>query len=303
MTRRGLYFDCSDDMAALLSELDDDFTDGLEISLGDPAPDRLAGLLKGHTLLVNGHTVMDGPLLKALAPELRRIVFLGTGAANYIDEGAADDLGIEVVTVPGYGDRSVAEHAFALLLAAARDIARTDQALRGGGWLRSSGTELKGKTVGVVGFGGIGREFASIAQAFGMNVQVWNRSAVDVPDDMRRLERLGDLFASSDAVSLHLAYTPETRNFIGRDLLAAMRPGSFLINTARAELVAPGALRECLVNGPIGHAAIDVFEPEPPSPEDPLLKLANVTLTPHIAWKTPDASRRLLELGLRELWK
>ena len=303
MPKRALYMDCSSDMADILAAFDAALVNELEFHHGDPAQAELGELLRGYPLLLNGHTRMPANLLRALRPELERVVYLGTGAANYIDLEVAGELEIEVVTIANYGDRSVAEHTFALVLAAARDVALMDRRLRDGHWEPRSGSELKDKTIGVVGFGGIGREFAGIAHAFGMNVLIWNRSAIDLPDEFARAADLQTLFKSCDVVSLHLAYTSETRHIIDRDLLGSMRPGSLLVNSARAELINQSALHDALTNGPIAHAAIDVFEPEPPSSDDPLLKLPNVTLTAHAAWKTPEASRRLLERGLKELWR
>ncbi len=301
MAGRARYIDCSQEILDLMATLEPALTADIDCHLGDPDPADLPGLAKGYQVLLNGHTKMDGELLRHLSPELEKVIFLGTGASSYIDLRAADENGIEILTIANYGDRSVAEHAFALLLAAARDVARMDREMRQGHWVRSKGMELKGKTIGIAGFGGIGREFAALCQGFGLRVTVWNRSPVDLPGAYERAADLGQLFGDCDAVSLHLAYTEETRRIIGPELLASMRPGSVLINTARAELVDTDALLNALTHGPLGHAAIDVFAPEPPSPDDPLLQLANVTLTAHTAWNTPDASRRLLELGLQAL--
>jgi len=302
MPKSAFYIDCSPEAASLLESFDRTLTQNLETHIGDPQLNDLPSLLKGRSLLVNGHTAMSAGLLDHLAPELKRVVYLGTGPANYIDLGAASRLGIEIATVSKYGDRSVAEHAFALMMAAARDVVAMDRALRQGTWLQKPGIELHGKTIGIAGYGGIGREMASMCQAFGMKVQVWNRSPVDLPAPLNRAPDLRHLFQNSDIVSLHLSLTPETTNIIEEGLLSSMRQRSILINTARAELVDLVALHNCLVNGPIGHAAIDTFAPEPISADDPLLKLPNVTLTAHAAWKTPDASRRLLEMGLKALW-
>lgn len=302
MTRRALYIDCSPDAARQLADLDAELSDGLDVHHGDPDANDLASLLAGYPLVLNGHTRMPAELLNALSPDLRRIVFLGAGAANYIDLETAEALGIVVRVVRGYGDRSVAEHAFALLLAAARDVAAMDRALRNGDWLQAKGMELRGKTLGLVGYGGVGAAMAEMAHGFGLRVLVWNRRPVDLPDWAARAVDLAALFGAADAVSLHLAYTPETRNLIGAELFGALRPGAILVNTARAEVVDRDALVAALRDGPLAHAAIDVFEPEPPAPDDPLLALANVTLTAHAAWKTPDASRRLLQLGVEQLW-
>lgn len=302
MSKAAFYIDCTPDGARLMDSFERTLTQNLDVHIGDPHLNDLPALLKGRTHLVNGHTVMSADLLDHLAPELKRIVYLGTGPANYIDLAAARRLGIEIATVSKYGDRSVAEHAFALMMAAARDVAAMDRALRQGTWLQKPGIELQGKSIGIVGYGGIGREMASMCQGFGMKVQVWNRSPVDLPTPLNLAPDLRHLFQNADIVSLHLALTSETANIIDADLLNSMGQGSILINTARAELVDPVALHNCLENGPIAHAAIDTFAPEPISADDPLLRLPNVTLTAHVAWKTPDASRRLLKMGLQKLW-
>ncbi|MEM8645706.1 MAG: NAD(P)-dependent oxidoreductase, partial [Pseudomonadota bacterium] len=145
-----------------MATLDPALTADIDCHLGDPDPEDLPGQAKGYRVLLNGHTNMDGALLRHLSPELEKIIFLGTGASSYIDLKAADENGIEIVTIANYGDRSVAEHAFALLMAAVRDVARMDREMRQGHWVRSKGMELKGKTIGIAGFGGIGRELAEI---------------------------------------------------------------------------------------------------------------------------------------------
>jgi D-3-phosphoglycerate dehydrogenase / 2-oxoglutarate reductase len=302
MSKSAIYLDCSPGMADLLAAMDPKLVGDLHLHHGDPAQEALPELLKGFTAVFNGHTVMSADLMTALRPALEHIVFLGTGAANYVDLAAADRLGVKVATIANYGDQSVAEHAAALMFSAARDIAAMHQAMRRGEWLRSTGTELAGKTVGVVGMGGVGRAFAAIAQGIGMRVLAWNRRNFELPQAYERAADLKDLFARSDVISLHLSYTEETRKLIDAELLGAARPGTILVNTARAEIVDPKALHQSLMEGPLAHAAIDVFSPEPPLPDDPLLTLPNVTLSAHVAWNTPDASRRLLELGLEKLW-
>ena len=302
MTACAIYIDCSADAALLVEQLRGDLAGELVIHHGDPAETDLIDLMKGYERVLNGHTRMTRPVLEGLSPGLKKIVFLGTGAASYIDMAAAEELDIAVVTIANYGDRSVAEHAFALMMAAVRDVAAMDRALRVGEWVQRSGMELEGKTVGVVGQGGIGRTFASMAAAFGMRVVVWNRSAIEVPEGWTQAKNLEDLFSRSNVVSLHLAYNEQTHQLIGDKLMASMPPGAILINTAREGILDLSALRRCLEEGALGHAAIDVFEPEPPAPDHPLLGLPNVTLTAHSAWKTPDASRRLMKEGLAALW-
>jgi D-3-phosphoglycerate dehydrogenase len=204
---------------------------------------------------------------------------------------------IRVRTVRHYADRTVAEHAFALLLAAARDIARMDRDIRAGRWSASEGLELAGSTLGVVGVGGVGSQMARIAAAVGMRVIAWNRSGIpaDVPAEPAPLDTL---FATADAVSLHVALVPQTHGLIDARRLGLMRAGAILINTARGALVDEAALIGALRTGRLAHAALDVFDSEPIGPDHPLARLENVTLTSHAAWKSRASSRRLLQLAL-----
>jgi phosphoglycerate dehydrogenase-like enzyme len=227
----------------------------------------------------------------------RVIAFTGTGVASYVDLPLARELGVTVTNVTGYGDRAVAEHALALLLAAARGLPAADRAVRAGDWTGFPGTELAGATVGVLGLGGIGRTFAGMVRALGMAVLAWDRRADDA--DLARLgaERAPDLatvFARADVVSLHLPLTPQTRHLVGAAELDLLRPGAILVNTARGELLAPGALAARLSRGDV-VAALDVFDPEPLGPDDPLLAAPGTVLTPHLGFRTPQALARMVE--------
>jgi len=271
----------------------------LAVNVGSPTPDEVVGLLEGSTFAMNDHTMMDAALLEA-CPSLRCIVFLGTGAASFIDLAAAERLGIRVRTYGGYGDRSVAEHALALMLAAGRSVAQMDRAIRAGAFEPVSGIEFAGRSLGVVGTGGIGREMARLGAALGMRVLAWNRSGV--PDDLpaQALE-LDDLLAQADVVSLHLALNEGTRGLIDRRRLGLLKPGAILINTARGALVDEAALVEALQSGRIAHAGLDVFATEPLPPDHPLIGLSNVTLTAHAGFATAEASERLLRTALEIL--
>ena len=293
MSPRAVYIDCSPLMLTLYRELGG--LPGLEVIEADPPASEIPGLLADAAVLVDGHTLVDADLLSRL-PALRSIVFLGTGASSYIDMAAAERRGIAVRTIRGYGDRTVAEHAFALLLSAARDVARMDRDLRAGIWDTREGTELKGATLGLIGLGGVGSEMARIASAFGMRVLAWNRSGVPpgVPAEARELD---DLLASSDAVSLHLALEPATKGFLDAARLGRLKPGAIFVNTARAAIVDEAAMVEALRTGRIAHAAIDVFETEPMTAGHALTRVDNVTLTAHSAWKSRAASRRMLQIA------
>jgi D-3-phosphoglycerate dehydrogenase len=290
------YIDCSPFMRALLTPDLAARIPGLQLH-DEPSTEAVViERLRDAIVAVNGHTPMSGELMRR-CPRLRSIVFLGSGASSYIDVDAAAELGIEVRTVLGYGDRTVAEHAFALMLAASRRVAEMDRAVRLGQWEPLEGMDLAGKRLGVIGTGGIGSTFMGLAEAFGMDVVAWNRST-PVSSLPGRLVPLDELLATSDVVSLHLALNAETRGFLGASRLARLRPGSILINTARGALIDEAALISGLKAGRPRHAALDVFAEEPLPAAHPLTRLSNVTLTSHAGYKTPEASRRLLALGI-----
>jgi D-3-phosphoglycerate dehydrogenase / 2-oxoglutarate reductase len=271
----------------------------LAINVGSPSANEAIRLLEGSAFALNDHTMMDRALLEA-CPSLKCIVFLGTGAASYIDLGAAQRLGIRVRTYGGYGDQSVAEHALALMLAAGRGIARMDRDIRAGRFEPVNGIEFAGKSLGVVGTGGIGKVMARLGAALGMRVLAWNRSGV--PDDLpARATELDDLLAEADVVSIHLSLNEGTRGLIDRRRLGLLKPGALLINTARGAIVDEAALIEALQDGRIAHAGLDVFTTEPLAADHPLARLPNVTLTAHAAFATREASERLLRTALEIL--
>jgi D-3-phosphoglycerate dehydrogenase len=234
-------------------------------------------------------------LPEAIAREctrLRHVVFLGTGARSYMDPEALGALGITVHTIKGYGDTAVAEHAIALMWAAARGLARMDREIRAGTWLRTDGVQLTGRTLGLIGFGSIAAEVARIARGSGLDVVAWNRTPRQSPGVT--FIPLGRLLADSDVVSLHLLLTDETRGFLSRARIEAMRPGAMLVNTARGALVDEAAMIDALRAGHLRHAALDVYEAEPLPAGHPLTTLQNVTLSAHSAFRTPEANRNLI---------
>jgi D-3-phosphoglycerate dehydrogenase len=227
-------------------------------------------------------------------------VFLGTGAASFIDLAAADRLGIRVRAYGGYGDQSVAEHAIALMFAAGRGIARMDREVRAGRFEPVSGIEFAGKSLGVVGTGGIGKAMVRLGAGLGMRVLAWNRSGV--PDDLpAQAIELDDLLAQADVVSIHLTLNEGTRGLIDRRRLGLLKPGAIFINTARGAIVDETALIEALKAQRIAHAGLDVFTTEPLPLGHPLVNLPNVTLTGHAAFATREASLRLLRFALEIL--
>lgn len=300
MTRL-LYFDCGAGMKALYETAPGmvDILPELELHFGDPAPAELPGLLAGCTGVLNGHTKMTADLFAA-CPDLRVVVFLGTGVASYVDMDAAAAHGVAVHRIAGYGNRTIAEHALSLMLAGVRRIARLDREVRAGTWRPDSGFELEGRTLGIIGLGGVGRVMAGFGAALGMRVIAWNRSGVPAGVDCEPAD-IDTVMADSDVVSLHIDLMPETEGIIDRRRLELMRPHAILVNTARGALVDEAALAELLRARRIGHAAIDVYGTEPLPSDSPFRGLDNVTLTPHAAWVSPEAADRLLRRGLETL--
>lgn len=272
----------------------------IDIGIGPVSEDDVPGRVAGYDTVINDATYFSEPTLR-LCTGLKHIVFLGTGAASFVDLAAAQRLGIKVSTIGGYGDATVAEHAMGLVFAAARHIATMHVIVRGGGWRPMQGMELRGKTLGVIGLGGIGREMARIAQGIGLEVIAYNRSPV--PGGSVPTVPIDDLLAQSDIVSLHLALNDATRGFLDRAKLEKTKPGVIIVNTARAGLVDEPALVDLLSSGRVGHYATDVFGKEPTPPEEPLLKLDNVTLTAHAGYNTPEAAmtmyRRAIDLAAK----
>jgi D-3-phosphoglycerate dehydrogenase len=222
---------------------------------------------------------------------LRHVIFLGTGARSYMNPQELAGIGIEVHIIKGYGDVAVAEMAVSLIWAAARRLALMDRGMRAGQWLRTEGVQLSGKTLGLIGFGGIASEVARLSPA--MRILAWNRT----PKSQAGVTFVGltELLKESHVVSLHLLLTDETRGFIGSERLALMRPDAILVNTARGALVEESAMIEALKNGSLGHAALDVFDQEPLPAGHPLTELPNVTLSAHSAFRTPEATDNLIE--------
>ena len=264
------------------------------VNMGPVDEKDVPAKVAGYDTVINDATYFSAPTLEK-CKDLKHIVFLGTGAASFVDVEAARKLGIKVSTISGYGDTTVAEHAMGLVFAAARHIATMHGIVRSGGWRPMQGMELRGKTLGIVGLGGIGREMARIAGGIGLKVLAWNRTPK--PDTVP----LETLLAQSDIVSLHLALNDRTRGFLDRARLGKTRKGVIVVNTARAGVVDEPALIDLLKSGQIGHYATDVFGKEPPEPSEPLLRLDNVTLTSHAGYNTPEAAmtmyRRAIDLA------
>jgi len=256
---------------------------------------ELPRVLDGYAICLDDHSYLPTELIAQCA-SLKHVVFLGTGAASYMDVAALAALGVAVHTIKGYGDIAVAEHAISLMWAAARDVARMDRAVRGGIWQPLEGVQLTGKTLGIIGLGGIGREVARIAGGMGMEVIAWNRTPR--PEAGVRLVDLDTLLETADIVSLHLTLGDETRNILDAARIKRLKPGAILINTARGALVDETALVAALESGAIRHAGLDVFHAEPLDPAHALARLDNVTLTAHAAFRTPEASMTLIRRAI-----
>jgi D-3-phosphoglycerate dehydrogenase / 2-oxoglutarate reductase len=257
--------------------------------------EEMVELVRGCEGLIVGVDPVTARVLEA--GPLRVVVKYGSGMDN-IDVTAAERLGVRISSTPGANARSVAELAVALLLALARNVATHDRSVRQGSWERSTGVELAGKRLGIIGYGAIGREVAEIARR-GLRMDVVAHDPL-VEEAAVPLLPLAEVLATSDAVSLHLPLTEETRGLIGTSELAAMKPGAYLVNTARGGLVDETAVAEALRSGRLGGAALDGFDKEPLG-ESPLRELDNVVLSPHAGAATREAVLRTATRAVDQL--
>jgi D-3-phosphoglycerate dehydrogenase / 2-oxoglutarate reductase len=288
---KALFIDCNKQLAPVFVRASCPGDPPIVINSDAFSAADLPVLLAGYDICLDDHSYLPTERM-AQCRSLKHVVFLGTGASSYMDVPALKALGIAVHTIAGYGDTAVAEHAIALMLACCRDIARMDRAIRRAVWDPLESVQLKEKTLGIIGLGGIGQEVARIAAGIGMEVIAWNRTPR--PQAGMRLVDLQTLLARADVISLHLALTDETRGLLGAKELARMKPGIILVNTARGALIDEAALIAALESGHIRHAGLDVFHAEPLSPDHPLARLENVTLTAHAAFRTFEASMTLM---------
>jgi D-3-phosphoglycerate dehydrogenase / 2-oxoglutarate reductase len=289
---RGVFVDANEALALIFERLARPDDPGVRIHRDpDVTPDDLPRVLDGAEIAVIDHTALPTDIARKCAG-LKDVVFLGTGARSYMNPEELGELGIAVHLIRGYGDTAVAESTIALMWAAARGIARMDREMRSGNWLREDGMQLTGKTLGLIGFGGIAAEVARIALGSGMRVIAWNRT----PKSFAGIEFVGldKLLAESHVVSLHLLLNDETRGFLSRECIGALKRDAILVNTARAALVDEAAMIEALKSGHLRHAALDVFNIEPLPVDHALTKLPNVTLSAHSAFRTPEASENLM---------
>jgi len=262
----------------------------------------------GAEIVLTNKTVIDGAAIAQL-PALRLIAVLATGY-NVVDIAAARAHGIKVSNVPEYGSADVAQHTLALLLELCHRVGDHTRAVAEGAWSRAPDfsfwltppRSLEGQTIGIVGYGRIGRQVAHLARALGMRVLASSRlarpSGGEPPDGWRTIP---DLFAESDVISLHCPLTDDNAQFVNAALLARVRPGALLINAARGGLIDEPALAAALTEGRLAGAALDVLSREPPPPDHPLLHAPNCVITPHIAWASLAARRRLMAASVNNI--
>jgi len=289
---RGVFVDANESLAVIFERLAKPGDPKVAIHRDpDITSDQYPGILDGAEIAIVDHTALPTEVARK-CNGLKHVVFLGTGARSYMNPEELAELGIAVHLIKGYGDTAVAECAIALMWAAARGLAQMDREMRAGNWLRDDGMQLTGKTLGLIGFGGIAAEVARIALGSGMRVIAWNRT----PKKSSKVEfvELDELLTESDVISLHLLLNDETRGFVSRACIEATKPGVILINTARGAVVDEAAMIEALKSGHIRHAGLDVFNIEPLPVDHPLTKIPNVTLSAHSAFRTPEASENLI---------
>lgn len=289
---RGVFIDANESLAEIFERQRKSGDPEMRVHLDpDIKPEDWPAILDGAEIGIVDHTALPTDVAKQ-CKGLKHVVFLGTGARSYMNPEELAELGIIVHLIKGYGDTAVAEAAIALMWASARGIAQMDREMRAGNWLRDDGMQLTGKTLGLIGFGGIAAEVARIASGSGMKVIAWNRSPKSHPGV--EFVSLDQLLATSHVVSLHLLLNDDTSGFLSRERVAQMRPGVIFVNTARAAIVDETAMIDALRSGHIRHAGLDVFTTEPLPAGHVLTTIPNVTLSAHSAFRTPEASENLI---------
>jgi glycerate dehydrogenase len=266
------------------------------------APEDVGERAAGAAVLVTNKAPIRADVIER-SPDLRFITLTATGY-DCVDVAAARRRGIPVSNVPEYSTDSVAQCVFALLLELCHHAGRHDAAVRAGEWTQQPDfslrktplIELAGKTMGIVGYGRIGRRVGELARAFGMSVIASSPSRRQGPDDPPvEWVEVDALFSRSDVISLHCPLTPQTADLVNRDRLARLKPTALLINTARGKLIVEHDLADALAEGRLAGAGLDVVSVEPIRSDNPLLAAPRCVITPHIAWATEDARRRLME--------
>jgi D-3-phosphoglycerate dehydrogenase len=268
-------------------------------------PDELKERIRAADIVIVGWTNLTKNIIDS-AKKLKMISIWAT-TCHYVDLEAARERGLVVTHVPGYATEAVAEHAFALLLAAIRRLPSADKHVRTGDfdWRPFGGSELAGKTLGIIGTGAIGCRVAEIAKAFKMQILGYDKYP-----NLKRAEEIGmkyvDLYTllkESDFITLHVTLTSETEGLIAKKEIEAMKKGAVIINTSQGKVIDEKALIDALKSGKLSYAGLDVFEEEPPAKDDPLFKLDNTILTPHIGFHTVEAAKRCTDICIDNVVK
>lgn len=266
-------------------------------------PDDPYSQLSTAAGIVASQHVYDGALMDR-APGLKVIARTGIGY-DKVDVAAATERGIMVCNTPDAPTISTAEHAVTLMMMVAKNVKRSEAELRGGGtdfYARHTGIELNGLTLGLVGYGRIARHVAAIARGLGMQIAAYDPFLDgDAFSDVARCRSVEELAGACDVLSLHIPLTEETAGLVDEGLLAAMKPGAILINTARGGLVDPVALEAALDSGRLFGAGLDVTDPEPLPPDHPLLDRLDVVVTPHVAAGTAGAKHRIFTTAFEQV--
>lgn len=271
-----------------------------------PAEKAASRIGDAEVVLIN-KTPITAEVMDA-CPNLRLVCVEATGY-NVVDCDAARKRNIFVCNVPAYSTDCVAQFTFALLLEICCRVGLHNDSVHKGDWCRNPDfcywltpqTELAGKTIGIIGFGKIGRAVGKIAKAFGMRVLAYNRSRCPEGEALGEYVSLDDLLANSDVISLHCPMTEQTANIICRDTIAKMKDGAILLNTARGGLIQEAELAEALKSGKLRAFAADVVSEEPIQEANPLLTAPNCILTPHMAWAPVEARQRIIDITAQNI--
>jgi glycerate dehydrogenase len=288
----------------------EDFSNLGDLTVYDRTPkEDISNRIGDAELILTNKT----PIKKDILEKNKKLKYIGVLATGYniVDVSAAKEQGIAVTNIPDYGTHAVAQFTFALLLELCHRVQKHSDAVKSGQWSENADfcffnyplIELAGKTMGIVGFGRIGKQTARIAKAMGMKLAVHSRSLPQTNefDELDWYDDINKMARESDIMTLHCPLTEETRGIIGRSVLEDMKESAFLINTARGPLVDEEALYHALKNKIIAGAGLDVLEKEPPDPNNPLLELDNLVITPHIAWAAKESRERLMSIAYDNL--
>lgn len=280
-----------------------------ELTVYDRTPDDFDTVVKriGNNQAVIVNKVKITKEILDACPNIEYIGVLATGF-NVVDTVAAAERGIPVCNVPTYGTAAVAQFTFALILEYCHHVGHHSDAVKQGRWTNSKDfcfwdyplTELKGKTLGLVGYGRIGRTVGTIANAFGMHVIVYDK-IMSLDSEIAEYADLAELYSRADIVSLHCPLTKDNEKMLDKNAFDMMKDGVIVINTSRGGLIDENALKDALDSGKVSFAAVDVVSEEPIKPDNPLLRADNCIITPHIAWASKESRKRLMDTAVMNL--